>query len=120
MDQQGEERLRKHESECEAGLVEQACKYCKELVIPMFVEEHYAECLAKINHDFEKMMVASTGMMVSLRKKPNKHECCICCLPIEQFQSKRFLECTHVFHSQCIEQWLLRSSDCPYCRVVIT
>ena len=52
-----------------------------------------------------------------------KDECCICleeynpgetiCLPITQ-------ECNHIFHHECIQEWILMNHDrCPLCRTDI-
>ena len=26
-------------------------------------------------------------------------------------------KCSHIFHSQCCQEWLRRQNQCPYCRV---
>lgn len=54
-------------------------------------------------------------------KKPSKrNECCIClecynpgeaiCVPITK-------ECSHVFHQECILEWVKKNDKCPLCRV---
>lgn len=39
---------------------------------------------------------------------------CLCDLKAEDYQCK--LTCSHVFHSVCIQQWLLLQKTCPVCR----
>jgi hypothetical protein len=42
-----------------------------------------------------------------------KDNCTIC---TESMASGRSLTCGHVFHSHCIERWLMRKNSCPICR----
>lgn len=32
---------------------------------------------------------------------------------------KQLPQCKHVFHSECVEQWLLIRGDCPICRTIV-
>lgn len=29
---------------------------------------------------------------------------------------KGILECAHIFHEKCIEEWKMKSKECPICR----
>ncbi|KAF8406587.1 hypothetical protein HHK36_008675 [Tetracentron sinense] len=43
--------------------------------------------------------------------------CAICLADITYGETVRVLpRCKHMFHKDCIDQWLLRSSSCPVCR----
>ena len=46
-------------------------------------------------------------------------ECSICLDNIEDLSDLIKLQCSHCFHSNCINQWLSRSNSCPYCRKII-
>lgn len=44
-------------------------------------------------------------------------ECLICMDSFSEGDSVAFsIHCDHVFHHQCIAEWLLKHNDCPYCR----
>lgn len=48
-----------------------------------------------------------------------KSDCLICLHPLEEGQSvaeSKHNSCRHVFHAQCLKNWLLNSDCCPICR----
>ncbi|KAF5205450.1 hypothetical protein FRX31_004959 [Thalictrum thalictroides] len=52
----------------------------------------------------------------------NMNECVICLeeLNTEDKQSLSLLGCNHMFHIQCISQWMVTQLRCPICRAFIT
>lgn len=55
------------------------------------------------------------------REKIYKDNCnCIICM--EEFKENselRKLPCDHLFHPECIDQWLLNEKNCPFCKAEI-
>ncbi|KAG7591799.1 Zinc finger RING-type [Arabidopsis thaliana x Arabidopsis arenosa] len=52
-------------------------------------------------------------------QKPSHDDCCCICLGKygeEEGIALRKLECSHVFHSECIDKWLRIKSSCPLCQ----
>ena len=45
--------------------------------------------------------------------------CAICLSPYEKNDKLRFLPCKHHFHSECIDQWLIKNKSCPFCKRLI-
>ena len=46
-----------------------------------------------------------------------KKECPICFADFEAGEQVRTLECDHVFHTECVDPWLVRQrNECPLCR----
>lgn len=44
-------------------------------------------------------------------------DCAVCCTPIEPSCLHRYLPCHHVYHANCVDEWLLRhNATCPLCR----
>ncbi|EEF34075.1 RING-H2 finger protein ATL66 [Ricinus communis] len=44
-------------------------------------------------------------------------ECCICLGVFEDGDKVKVLpECSHCFHSECVDKWLTAQSSCPLCR----
>ena len=50
-------------------------------------------------------------------KGPEK--CTICLCDFEDQEDVRRLPCMHLFHIQCVDQWLPTNKRCPICRVDI-
>jgi len=46
--------------------------------------------------------------------------CIVCICDIEDNDECKKLECGHMFHIGCIDNWLRRTLECPMCRNVIT
>ncbi|XP_014210132.1 uncharacterized protein LOC106640572 [Copidosoma floridanum] len=46
-------------------------------------------------------------------------KCTICLCEFEEEENVRRLPCMHLFHIECVDQWLCTNSCCPICRVDI-
>lgn len=46
-------------------------------------------------------------------------EQCSVCMRLFNNKSVRVLTCEHVFHAECIDEWIQRSETCPLCRSTI-
>mmetsp|Transcript_21213 Transcript_21213/g.27395 ORF Transcript_21213/g.27395 Transcript_21213/m.27395 type:complete len:234 (-) Transcript_21213:179-880(-) len=46
-------------------------------------------------------------------------KCLVCQHEYENQEKLRRLPCGHCFHSECVDQWLLQTDLCPYCRTSI-
>ena len=42
--------------------------------------------------------------------------CSVCLSRVEDGESVKTLRCKHVYHPQCIDRWLERSTMCPVCK----
>jgi len=49
---------------------------------------------------------------------PNPEQCSIC-LEVDETLQWRLLPCSHFFHAQCVDVWLIRRGTCPTCRFTI-
>ncbi len=47
---------------------------------------------------------------------PSKHECNICLVPFEDGDMVKSLQCLHMYHQKCIDDWLGKKSICPNCK----
>uniref|UniRef100_A0A915EHK5 RING-type domain-containing protein n=1 Tax=Ditylenchus dipsaci TaxID=166011 RepID=A0A915EHK5_9BILA len=46
-----------------------------------------------------------------------KERCTVCLMDFEHDESLRSLHCSHLFHIECIDRWLVYNKKCPVCRV---
>ncbi|XP_015914444.1 E3 ubiquitin-protein ligase arkadia-C isoform X2 [Parasteatoda tepidariorum] len=49
----------------------------------------------------------------------NLEKCTICLCEFEDDENVRRLPCMHLFHIECVDQWLTTNKRCPICRVDI-
>ena len=49
----------------------------------------------------------------------DKTEHCSICMRLFNNTSVRVLTCEHMFHVECIDEWIKRSETCPLCRARI-
>ncbi|RNA34120.1 E3 ubiquitin- ligase arkadia isoform X2 [Brachionus plicatilis] len=52
-------------------------------------------------------------------KEHEKEKCTICLSEFQSEENVRRLPCMHLFHLECIDQWLPSNKRCPICRVDI-
>ncbi|XP_010462720.2 PREDICTED: E3 ubiquitin-protein ligase At4g11680-like [Camelina sativa] len=55
-------------------------------------------------------------------QRPSPDDCCCICLETFGEEERiviRKLECSHVFHSKCIDKWLRVKSTCPLCQSLV-
>lgn len=64
---------------------------------------------AAAEKDDEDCMTSST------LSSNSRQECVICMNEFHQGDRIRYLPCLHVYHDQCIDDWLMRSWSCPLC-----
>ncbi|KAH9075076.1 hypothetical protein Ae201684P_003761 [Aphanomyces euteiches] len=55
----------------------------------------------------------------SIDVRKNARECVICQVDVEVGAEVVRMPCQHVFHTECIKQWLKIRNSCPICRVEI-
>jgi hypothetical protein len=76
---------------------------------------------AFIHCQFFPLMAARSVLSASSASVPLvlSKACSICQEDMTNATIQRALLCAHVFHQQCVEQWLEHNSTCPTCRINI-
>ena len=49
-------------------------------------------------------------------KYSENYQCIICMEEFEIKEKVKLLPCGHIFHKNCIKQWLLKQKSCPFCK----
>lgn len=49
-------------------------------------------------------------------KYSENYQCIICMEEFEKKEKVKLLPCGHIFHDNCIKQWLLKQKTCPFCK----
>ncbi|XP_063992054.1 dual specificity protein kinase splA isoform X2 [Diachasmimorpha longicaudata] len=58
-------------------------------------------------------------LVKKLESGEDMEKCTICLSEFEDCESVRRLPCMHLFHKDCVDQWLCTNKRCPICRVDI-
>lgn len=66
-----------------------------------------------LSHVYKRILRSSDGT------EDNTEKCTICLCEFEDGEDVRRLPCMHLFHVQCVDQWLTTNKRCPICRVDI-
>lgn len=61
-----------------------------------------------------------TSEIVAKKKHENNNNCIICLGEFEIGEKISILPCTHIFHANCIENWLVLHLNCPVCKFQVT
>jgi hypothetical protein len=48
-----------------------------------------------------------------------ERECSICQVKLKTGDTVSTLECAHIYHTQCISEWVKYKQECPLCRTAI-
>ena len=49
-------------------------------------------------------------------KYSENYQCIICMEEFEKNENVKLLPCGHIFHDNCIKEWLLKQKSCPFCK----
>ncbi|GMS84427.1 hypothetical protein PENTCL1PPCAC_6602 [Pristionchus entomophagus] len=79
---------------------------------------------SQVSNDSEQMSQEQSNRVKSLlsqipamgyRKEMGESECAICMGELDAGERVRYLPCMHLFHVECVDDWLIRSFNCPSC-----
>ncbi|CAD8078338.1 unnamed protein product [Paramecium sonneborni] len=101
-----EKFINDHQINCQAFSLQEAeddlCEFCQEKIFKKFKQDHYQDCPLKQVADAYQSYKAQ--------------ECPICLLDIGLADQKGVLQCCHIFHQACLQEWQKKSHECPVCR----
>jgi hypothetical protein len=75
------------------------------------------QCSALNINEIRCKNIAYSGSCCHIHASDVNHECPIC---LKVIFNKYIIQCGHLFHKICIENWLKLNNSCPVCRQVIS
>lgn len=90
----------------------------------LFDEEYeYQTALEESNNDQELVRNENQTLNMSSVKfknvKTKDNICTICCTQFENDDSIILLNCNHIFHKECINEWIHYKAECPLCKTSV-
>lgn len=90
----------------------------------LFEEEYeYQTALEESNNDQELVRNENQILNMSSVKfknvKTKDNNCTICCTQFENNDSVILLNCNHIFHKECINEWIHYKAECPLCKTSV-
>ena len=73
--------------------------------------------MGNVNKGLSKKQIENLPNVYYDKDKYSENYQCIICM--EEFQKKekvKLLPCGHIFHDNCIKEWLLKQKSCPFCK----
>lgn len=64
--------------------------------------------------------VNATPDHIADNESEEEHECVLCLETLDEGCEMRQLLCGHMFHRQCVDEWLQRKRTCPMCQADVT
>lgn len=73
--------------------------------------------VGKVNKGLNKKQFDDIKL-IKYNKYVNKenYQCIICMEEFQENEIVKLLPCKHIFHSNCIKQWLMKEKTCPFCK----
>ena len=94
-----------------------ACLICQCYLLWLSTRRHRNQSNNTQCPKFRKQDSASLPEIKITQKQIDiKEECSICFEAFQFEESVTHLHCEHIFHKNCITEWLERSDTCPVCR----
>lgn len=83
------------------------------------IEENTTRSRYSISARRNQTATAETGEGEEGMRDDDREQCTICLMDFENGVDIRTLPCNHIFHMECVDQWLKSSNKCPVCRIEV-
>ena len=85
----------------------------------IYNSENITICNIKPNITRTKIKLKGTHNSLSKLKQFEKPNCSICLENIDLINGLKIKECGHMFHGECIKEWIKLRNNCPLCRTIV-
>jgi len=76
-------------------------------------------CVDLKSNDYKYEDYHVKNMVIYQNKITNLNECIICLEDMKYNEDLILVKCSHIYHKECLEKWMVRRSVCPLCNIKI-
>ncbi|RWS00410.1 E3 ubiquitin-protein ligase RNF13-like protein [Dinothrombium tinctorium] len=85
----------------------------------MFLRQHFPGVFSSIWRRWKMKKLLKILPKTKFKKGDYYDSCSICLEGYSEESELRLLPCHHVFHTQCVDRWLMSNEKCPLCKCVL-
>ena len=89
-------------------------------IIPQVIIGHGGSIFNQVPINIDAVMSLLPSSTVTEKKEDGNNNCIICLSDFEIGDKVTSLPCLHMFHTDCIKDWLKTKNHCPVCKYTIT
>ena len=94
--------------------------YIEKDILNNYALGHSKEKLTKEQYEEYTTNGVNIGSFCYLATEKDKNNtCAICTSDFEIEEEILILHCKHMYHTNCINEWILHKPNCPYCRCIV-
>ena len=74
------------------------------------------EKIGNVSKGLDNVQIKNLPIDLYKKGKYNNDKCIICQYEYKFREKVKLLPCKHIFHPECIDEWLKNEKKCPFCK----